>query len=64
MIEGRASWLGRIRAQASLRDLQSPLLWTTAATFDGVLEEKLQDLVTLAPSSWDAVVRDLVRVTR
>ncbi|XP_034244628.1 uncharacterized protein LOC117647165 isoform X2 [Thrips palmi] len=60
----RASWLGRIMAQARLRNMQCPLVWTTAASFDGVLEDKLRDLVTLAPSAWDAVVRDLVRVSR
>lgn len=60
----RASWLGRIMAQARLRNMQCPLVWTTAASFDGVLEDKLRDLVTLAPSAWDAVIRDLVRVSR
>jgi hypothetical protein len=60
----RAPWVGRIMAQARLRELQCPLVWTTAATFDGVLEDKLRDLVTLSPSTWDAIVREIVRVSR
>ena len=60
----RAAWIGKVMAQARIQELQCPLLWTTAASYEGVLEEKLRDLVTLAPSTWDAVVRDIVRVTR
>lgn len=62
--EERVAWLDRIVAQARLRELQCPLVWTTAASYDGVLEDKLRDLVTLAPSTWDAIVREIVRVTR
>ncbi|KAE8741685.1 hypothetical protein FOCC_FOCC012783 [Frankliniella occidentalis] len=62
MSQWRANWLGRIVAQARLRKWQCPLVWTTSSSFDGVHDDKLQDLVTLAPSEWEAVVRELTRI--
>lgn len=68
MTAGSPQWLPfklpRLLREASEAGLVSPLMWLNPSMCKDVCEEKLVDMVSLAPSDWDAAVASLVLVCR